>query len=486
MGVLAAHSRSKLIKLRKMRDIRDRMRSGKDYHIAIVTTAAMPWMTGTAVNPLLRAAYLAKAGKNVTLMMPWLHPVEQRMIFPNSLCFQSPLEQERYIRNWLKQHGVKADFKLAFYPSRYDDNRGSILPLGDATRYFDEEECDVCILEEPEHLNWYHHGPNWRDRFKLVVGVVHTNYLFYARTWAQGGLLHELSLRHINNIMCKAYCDRVVKLSAIIQPLPRSLVCNVHGVRADFLEVGRRATWPFRRFNKGAYFLGKTLWAKGHGFLFDYLQRQRDLNIPLTHVDIYGKGEDLDEVKAVAASRQLDVTFYGPTDHAGKKIRDYKLFVNPSESEVLSTTIAEALAMGKFVVIKRHPSNEFFMQFRNTLPYGTPDEFLQLLKFGLCHDPAPLSEDERRAISWEGATDRLLDIVNGTTGKIVLPTFGDNFAYWVHQLISKGGFVGNNFRKLSGAGVASRQGFLPKYRNASVSDIVIRSVQLSPPAILSK
>lgn len=159
-------------------------------HFHIVTTATLPWFTGTAVNPLLRAAYLHRRTQQinqdkqqwVTLIIPWLDlPEDQQETLGR--VFASPDEQEAYIRDWLRidMPDVASELRILFYEARYHSGLGSIFAMGDLLQMIQRTglTMDVCIVEEPEHVNWFRAaGDGWTMKYKFVVGVLHTSKYF--------------------------------------------------------------------------------------------------------------------------------------------------------------------------------------------------------------------------------------------------------------------------------------------------------------------
>ncbi|EPS63489.1 hypothetical protein M569_11293, partial [Genlisea aurea] len=388
----------------------------KQQHIAIFTTASLPWLTGTSVNPLFRAAYLAKhEERKVTLAIPWLKRDDQEHLYPNNIIFRSPHEQESHVRHWVEQRaGFKSDFAIRFYPARFSVPKRSIIATGDLTEVIPDEEADIAVLEEPEHLTWYHHGRRWKSKFRLVIGIVHTNYLEYVKR-EKNGQLQAFLLKYFNNWVVDIYCHRVIRLSAATQDLPRSVICNVHGVNPKFIDIGTKR--DDGAFTKGVYYIGKMLWSKGYRELIKLLgDHQRDLTG--VEIDLYGSGEDSYEIGDAAKKLKMPVNIHPARDHADSLFHEYKVFINPSTTDVVCTTTAEALAMGKIVICADHPSNEFFKRFPNCRTYVDGDGFVREMLEALRDRPSPLTDEQRHDLSWDAATERFLkaaelDLVSG-------------------------------------------------------------------------
>ncbi|CAI9292203.1 unnamed protein product [Lactuca saligna] len=385
----------------------------KKEHIAIFTTASLPWMTGTSVNPLFRAAYLAKDGhRKVTLVIPWLSKNDQEYLYPDKITFDTPKEQEKYVREWIeKRTDLLCTFDIRFYPGKFSRSKRSILALGDITESIPDSESDIAVLEEPEHLTWYHHGKRWKIKFRLVIGIVHTNYLEYVKR-EKNGRAYAFLLKYMNRWVVDIYCHKVIRLSGATQDLPRSIICNVHGVNPKFLEIGMKKREEQKlgnqAFSKGAYFIGKMVWSKGYKELLELLgDHQKELDG--LEVDLFGTGEDSVQIQQAAEKLNLTIRVNPGRDHADPLFHDYKVFMNPSTTDVVCTTTAEALAMGKIVICADHVSNEFFKQFPNCRTFKDGDSFVKVTRQALTEQPAPLTDSQMHELSWDAATTRFLN-----------------------------------------------------------------------------
>ena len=96
---------------------------------------------------------------------------------------------------------------------------------------------------------------------------------------------------------------QVVKLSDAVQPLPRQTTQFIHGVPQQFLAVGdKKSEAPAEgqeRFSRGAYFMGKAVWAKGYTELLSLLESHRTAGKTEYAIDCFGNGEDLAAVRTL-------------------------------------------------------------------------------------------------------------------------------------------------------------------------------------------
>lgn len=393
---------------------------GPDRHFTIITTAALPWRTGTAVNPLLRALYLAKSGKPVILYIPFLEKKDQGYVFAKGVSFDSPEDQEKVVREWCQER-AKMDLntlnlQFRWYAAKYTLSLGSIFPAGDCTQNLQPlDPKDVLILEEPEHLCWFHSGQRWPNLFRHVIGIVHTNYADYMEIDQTLPLeLKEGSVFAASTLVCSAYCDVNIKLSDTIMPLPNEVTCNVHGVRSEFLAIGDRSHKSAEGAAK-AYYLGKALYPKGWRELLDLLITAGPELSDLV-VDGFGSGPDYDEIVEEVnglSENSAKLNMHPGIDHADTPIHGYGVLINPSTSDVLCTVTVEALAMGKHIVLARHVSNNFFERFKERCHFfeiGDVKSFTKAVREALAAgDPTPLAPEDRHTLSWEAAVERLFD-----------------------------------------------------------------------------
>lgn len=64
-------------------------------------------------------ALQGESGSQVNLVIPWLAPADQAKVFPNDLKFDTPADQEKYVREWAaKRTGFDCNFKARPYPGR--------------------------------------------------------------------------------------------------------------------------------------------------------------------------------------------------------------------------------------------------------------------------------------------------------------------------------------------------------------------------------
>ena len=364
--------------------------------VGIVTVSAIPSLTGTSVNPLLRAAHLGRLGWRTTLYLPWFAADRQQREYGRT--FPSQAAQVELIRDWLPEALRPHLPAIRFYPAAADPYWQVPLPGEPLGRHLGAH--DALILEEIERhfLAGGRIDPavlGFRHRFRLVVGLIHTNTAAFVR--AHAGAWTAPALRAISMLARRSACHHsfsVASAAGCLRAAGESMVA-LNGVADAYFESAAP-----RDATAGAYFIGKLIPEKEIHEAFRLIGLAGGRGI-----DLFGSG-DRPYLEPAAAAHGVVPVLRGGAARPWLALAGYRVLVNCSHSEVACTATAEALAMGKWAIVPRHPSNRLFATFAGCLTYGDDGEFVACWRRAQAEAP-PRDPTVARRLSWSAATARL-------------------------------------------------------------------------------
>ncbi len=368
------------------------------YDAVVLTSAALPWMTGPSFISLWHACGLAALGYKVVYMLPWLDGASQERLW-GARRFADFDEQVEWLRAEAGDLGCPDLPECRPYRGTYMARLKSIVPMQDVYRA--APSARSLIASEPEHLCWY---PFTRGRKHIradrTLGLSMTDYETYIRSSdipAPRRVAQLVSYLHGRAVRLRI--DLPLSLSpALAFPGVNMPVERITGVSRGYAHVP-----PVAPDIRGVYFLGSFLWEKG---LSDLVQIAKRAEQPM---DVIGGGPDEAAFRNLVQQENAPLTVKAPNARFWKDIGRYRVMLNPSKSEVLCTATADALVAGRHVVLPNCPGNVPFSAYPNAHFYKDLDGAITALRQFVASDPVP-PEAARRDFDWMQACRKLAEL----------------------------------------------------------------------------
>ncbi|GEO80572.1 glycosyltransferase [Pararhodospirillum oryzae] len=371
--------------------------------IVVLTTAALPWRTGPALFSLWHAGGLAALGYRVAYGVPWLEAPSQKRLW-GEVVFSDRNAQADWLRAEARRLGAPPLPEIFFFNGVFSKTMFSIFITGDA--FAAAPPARAFLVQEPEHFGWLPvTSPKQRVGAEKIVGIVMTNYGHYIRRAGRPDrAVFAALVERAHKRLMRRHADVIVPLSPALDLRGlEDLIAwrQVTGVLQRFAEVP-----PVTDDTRGVYFLGRLTWDKG---LRDVIDTAKALDLP---IDVHGEGPDQAAIREAAADAGAPVRFLGPTASPWEVMENYRVFFNPSFSEVLCSTTAEALVAGRQVVVPRCPANQPFFDLPNVHVYDTPEEGQAALRHALTAEVVAPTQARAR-FDWGAACRSVADLLLG-------------------------------------------------------------------------